>query len=187
MATEDSSTSGMAGRYASALFALATERGAAAQVAADLDQFASLLDESSDLRLLVRSPAISAENQTRALVAVLSRIGTSALTMNFLQLVARKRRLFAISAMVRAYHAKMDAANSVVRAVVTVAEPLRNDHRSVIEDAIRQAAKARSVQISVKVDPSLIGGISVLIGSRMIDGSLRTKLNSLRTRMKEVH
>jgi F-type H+-transporting ATPase subunit delta len=182
-----SSTSGMAGRYASALFSLAEERGAVAPTAADLDAFASLMDESSDLRRLVLSPVFSAGDQTRALAAVLERAGLGGLAANFLQLVASKRRLFAVSDMIRAFHGLMDAKDGVVRAELTIAEPLRDEHLAAIEDAVRQSANARSVRVNVKIDPAIIGGLIVRLGSRMIDGSLRTKLNTLRTRMKEVH
>jgi F-type H+-transporting ATPase subunit delta len=177
----------MAGRYASALFALADERGVITETATELDAFASLLEDSADLRRLVRSPVFSAEAQTRAIAAVLAKTGIGGLAANFFQLIATKRRLFAVSDMIRAYHRLMDARMGVVRAEVTVAEPLRDEHRAAIEGAVRQAANAHSVLVNLKVDPEIIGGLIVRLGSRMVDGSLRTKLNTLRTRMKEVH
>jgi F-type H+-transporting ATPase subunit delta len=176
----------MAGRYASALFGLAEERGSLAETAAELDVFASMLAESADLRRLVRSPVFSTEDQGRALGAVLDAAGIRGLSVNFLRLIAAKRRLFAVSGIIRAFQALLDARNGVQSAEVTVAEPLRDEHRAAIEDAIRQSANARSVHVAVKVDPEILGGLVVRIGSRMVDGSLRTKLNMLRTRMKEV-
>jgi F-type H+-transporting ATPase subunit delta len=186
LAKQASITSGMAGRYASALFALAEEQGALAAVAADLDAFSALLDESADLRRLVRSPAFSAEEQARALAAVLAKAGISGLSSNFVMLVAKKRRLFAIADMIGVFHAMLDQKRGVARAEITIAEPLSAAHMATIKDALRQAAGAQSVEVAVKIDPAIIGGLVVRIGSRMVDGSLRAKLNSLRTRMKEI-
>ena len=179
-------TSGMAGRYASALFALAEEQGSLEGTAADLDTFAALMDESADLRRLVRSPAFSAQEQMRALTAILERAGIGGLAGNFLKLTASKRRLFAVEQMIDAFHALRDDKLGTVQAEVTLAEPLSDEHLATIQTALSEAANARSVRMKVKIDPSLIGGLAVRIGSRMVDASLRTKLATLRTRMKEV-
>jgi F-type H+-transporting ATPase subunit delta len=186
LAKEELITSGMAGRYASALFSLAEEQGALAAVAADLDAFSALLDESADLRRLVRSPAFSAEDQARGLAAVLAKAGITGLPANFLMLVAKKRRLFAIADMIGVFRGLLDRKRGVAHAEITVAEPLSSAHMATIKDALRQTAGAQSVDVAVKIDPAIIGGLVVRIGSRMVDGSLRAKLNSLRTRMKEI-
>ncbi len=186
MAQEDTLVSGMAGRYAQALFALAKESKQTDQVGADLDAFAGLIEGSDDLRRLVRSPAFSAGDQVRALGAILARAGIAGTAANFLKLVATKRRLFAVLDMIRDYRKLNDAERGIARANVTVAEPLKEQHLLALKDALAQVSGGRSVELAVKVDPAIIGGLVVKLGSRMVDGSLRTKLNAIRTRMKEV-
>ena len=177
----------MAGRYAQALFALAEERGAVEGVAADLATFSAMLDESEDLRNFVRSPVFSAEQQAQALDALLGRAGLSGTTTaQFLKLVASKRRLFAVRDMIRDFNILHDHAVGLSRAAVTVAEPLKDEHVEALKAALAEIAGGQRVEVAVKVDPSLIGGMIVQIGSRMVDSSLKTKLNSLRARMKEV-
>jgi len=186
VAKDETIVTGMAGRYASALFALAQEQGATEQVAADLARFSAMITESADLARLVRSPAFSAEEQVKALGAVLTAAGIGGLTAQFLKLVATKRRLFAAPTMIADFGKLLDAARGVSRAEVTVAEPLSPANLEALRLALREAAGSSSVEMNVKVDPAIIGGLIVKLGSRMVDGSLRTKLNSIRTRMKEV-
>jgi F-type H+-transporting ATPase subunit delta len=186
LAQEDNIVTGMPGRYASALFDLAQEQKATDSVAADLKAFDTLVAGSPDLQRLVRSPVFTAEEQTRALGAVLDKAGIKGLAANFLKLVATKRRLFAVREMIRSYSQLLDAAKGVKRAEVTVAEPLGDAHLAALKDALREVSGGQSVELSVKVDPSIIGGLVVRLGSRMVDGSLRTKLNTIRNRMKEV-
>lgn len=176
----------MAGRYAEALFALAQETGTTDQVASDLATFAGFLFSSEDLRRFVKSPVFSAEEQVKALVAILSKAEITGVAANFLKLVASKRRLFAIDDMIRNFNILNDHAKGLARASVTVAEPLREEHVEAMKTALAEIAGGKSVEISVKVDPAIIGGLIVQLGSRMVDNSLKTKLNSLRTRMKEV-
>ena len=186
MAKEETIVSGMAGRYASALHALATEHNATAEVAAALGVFQKLIDESPDLLRLVKSPVFSAEEQTRALTAVLDKAGVSGVAANFIKLVAAKRRLFAISDMIANYRKIDDAHRGVTRATVTVAEPLSDAQAQALRQQLAAVAGARSVDVDVKIDPAIIGGLVVKVGSRMVDSSLKTKLNAIRTRMKEV-
>ncbi len=186
LAQEDNTVTGMPGRYASALFDLAQEQKATDSVAADLKTFDALVAGSPDLQRLVRSPVFTAEEQTRALGAVLDRAGIKGLAANFLKLVAAKRRLFAVRDMINGYGQLLDAAKGVKRAEVTVAEPLGDAHLAALKDALREVSGGQSVELSVKIDPSIIGGLVVRLGSRMVDGSLRTKLNTIRNRMKEV-
>ncbi len=186
MAQAETIVSGMAGRYALALFAIAQEQNALDSVLADMKAFDALVAGNADLQRLVRSPAFSAQEQTRALGAVLDKMGVSGTAANFLKLVASKRRLFAVRDMIRNFEALVDNVNGVSRAEVTVAEPLGDAHLNALKDAIRDVSGGRSVQVAVKIDPSIIGGLIVKLGSRMVDGSLKTKLNSIRTRMKEV-
>ena len=175
----------MAGRYAQALFDLARESNAVDRVGADLSTFRQLIDESDDFRRFLRSPAIAADEQVRALDAILKRAGIAGTAENFLKLVAAKRRLFAVEDMIRDFHALSDAEKGVARAEVTVAEPLKDAHVLALKDALASVACTNDVNVSITVDPTLIGGMVVKLGSRMIDSSLRTKLNLIRTRMKE--
>jgi F-type H+-transporting ATPase subunit delta len=186
VAKDETIVTGMAGRYASALFALAQEQGATEQVAADLARFNAMIIESADLARLVRSPAFSAEEQVKALAAVLAAAGICGLTAQFLKLVATKRRLFAAPTMIADFDKLLDATRGVSRAEVTVAEPLSPANLEALRVALREAVGSSSVEMNVKVNPAIIGGLIVKLGSRMVDGSLKTKLNSIRTRMKEV-
>jgi F-type H+-transporting ATPase subunit delta len=184
VAGADPITSGMAGRYATALFELALEQKAVDAVRSDLDRFDTLLAESEDLRRLVRSPVFGADEQAKALAAVLKQAGIGGLAANFLLLVTRNRRLFAVRNMIRAYRALVARHKGEVTAQVTVAETLSDAHLAALKDALKSVTK-QEVQVDVAVDPAIIGGLVVKLGSRMVDSSLRTKLNAIRFAMKE--
>jgi len=186
LAQQETLVSGMSGRYAQALFALAQETHTTDAVAADLATFANLIAESEDLRNFVRSPVFSAEQQVKVLGALLDRAGITGTTAKFLKLVATKRRLFAVADMIRDFNVLYDRARGLSRAAVTVAEPLKDEHIAALKSALVSIAGSDSVEVDVKVDPSIIGGLIVQLGSRMVDSSLKTKLNSIRARMKEV-
>jgi len=177
--------SGMAGRYATALFELALEANAIDSVLADLRKFEALLDESADLARLVRSPVFTADVQSKALAAVLDKAEIAGLAAQFLQVVTSNRRLFAVREIIKAYAVLVARHKGEVTAHVTVAEPLSDRHRDEIRNSLN-AVTGKDVKIDVKVDPSLIGGLVVKLGSRMIDSSLRSKLNALKHAMKEV-
>ena len=175
----------MAGRYATALFELALDNKAVDAVKADLDRFDALVGESADLARLVRSPVFGADEQARALTAVLDKAAIGGLTAQFLKLVVAKRRLFAVREMIRGYRAMVARHHGEVTAQVTVAETLSEAHRAAITDALKSVT-GKDVGLDVKVDPAIIGGLVVKLGSRMVDSSLRTKLNSIKHAMKEV-
>ncbi|MBO0719038.1 MAG: F0F1 ATP synthase subunit delta [Rhizobiales bacterium] len=184
MAAETPVLSGMAGRYATALLELALEADAIEPVKAELDRFDALVAESADLTRLVRSPVFPAEEQLQALSAVLERVGIHGLAANFLKLAAANRRLFAVRDMIKAYRALVAQHKGEATAAVTVAEPLKDQH----VDALRAALKSvtgKDVDLEVKVDPAILGGLVVKLGSRMVDSSLRTKLNGIKHAMKE--
>ncbi len=185
MAGEEPIISGMAGRYATALFELALDNKAVDAVKADLETFDRLIAENPDLARLVRSPVFSAEQQAGALSAVLEKTGIGGLTAQFLKVVTSNRRLFAVRDMVRAYGAMVARHHGEVTAQVTVAEPLSEPHRAAIKETL-DAVTGKDVGLDVKVDPAIIGGLVVKLGSRMVDSSLRTKLNSIKHAMKEV-
>ncbi|HEY0292174.1 MAG TPA: F0F1 ATP synthase subunit delta [Hansschlegelia sp.] len=175
----------MAGRYAAALFDLAKEAGAIDAVAADLDTLSSLLAESDDLRRLTLSPVFSAEDQSKAIIAVLDRAGIGGLTAKFVKLVAQNRRLFAIEPMIKGFRALAAAERGAATAEVIVAEALTDSRRAALAKAL-QDVTGKTVDVDVKVDPKILGGIIVRLGSRMVDASLKTKLNSIKLAMKEV-
>jgi F-type H+-transporting ATPase subunit delta len=185
LADESEHVSGVAGRYASALYSLADEQKQTAEVAAALGSIQAMISESADLQRLVRSPVFSSADQTKALDALMSKAGITGISANFVKLVAAKRRLFALSDMIRGYNKLYDAARGLTRAEVTSAAPLSDDQVAALKDQLRGAA-GKDVELAVKVDPAIIGGLIVKLGSRMVDGSLRTKLNAIRTAMKEV-
>lgn len=177
--------SGMANRYAAALFDLARESGAVDEVGTALDRFGALIKESPDLARLIRSPVIAAEDQERAIAALLDRAAIGGLAGNFIRLVTAKRRLFALADMIRAYRQLAAEARGVVRAQVRLAEEPSPRVMDEIRSALQEMAGAE-IDLDVRIDPALIGGLVVQVGSRQIDASLRTKLNAIRTQLKEV-
>jgi F-type H+-transporting ATPase subunit delta len=177
--------SGVAERYANALFELALEAKSVPAVEKDLDQVAALIAESADFARLVRSPVFSSEEQGRAVTAVLDKAGIGGLVANLVKVTAANRRLFAVPDMITAFKRIAAKNRGEVAAEVTSAEPLNAGHVAALKDALK-ASLGKDVTLDARVDPSLIGGLIVKVGSRMIDGSLRTKLNSLKLAMKEV-
>jgi F-type H+-transporting ATPase subunit delta len=185
VATDDPMMASMAGRYAAALFELAKDQRQLPEVERDVVAFQAMLDESGDLCRLVRSPVISAEEQSKALSALLARAGIAGLTGNFLQLIARNRRLFAVADMIKSFRALIARERGEVSAEVATAHPLTQEQLQALSDTLRTQV-GKNVQINTRVDPALLGGLIVKIGSRMIDSSLRTKLDSLKVAMKGI-
>ena len=183
VATTDQTVSGVQGRYANALFQLASEQKSVDEVGAGLAAVQAALDASPELKQIVASPVYSAENQIAAVEAVCAKLGVSGITLNFLKLVARNRRLSAISAIIATYAALRATARGEVQAEVASAEPLPDKHLKDIKAALK-ASIGREVTLSTRVDPSLLGGLIVKVGSRMVDNSLKTKLSNLKIAMK---
>jgi len=184
LAGEQPIVSGMAGRYATALFELARETNSIDAVKADLERFDAMVGESADLNRLVRSPVFSAAEQLQALSAVLDRAGIGGLAAKFLKLVTMNRRLFAARDIVRGYRELVALHKGEATAEITVAEQLKDDHVAALKSAL-QAVSGKDVDLNIKIDPAIIGGLVVKLGSRMVDTSLRTKLNAIRHAMKE--
>ncbi len=174
---------GLAGRYAAALFDLAGEQKAVDAVSADLAAFRKAMEANSDLSRLVKSPVFSRDAQARALKAVLEKQGAGKLTVQFLLLLAAKRRLFALSGIIRAYESLVARARGETEAEVTSARPLADAELGELKAALK-ARLGREPRLAAKVDPALLGGLVVKVGSRMIDSSLRTKLNGMAAAMK---
>ena len=174
----------MAGRYATALFELALEEKKLDAVKADLDRFDALITESPDLERLVRSPVFSAEEQSKALAAILKKAGISGIAAKFLNVIASNRRLFAVRDMIKNFRKLLAQHMGVVTAEVTAAEKLSDTQLGALKGALKSVT-GKDVDLNVRVDPAIIGGLVVKLGSRMVDSSLRTKHNSIKYAMKE--
>jgi F-type H+-transporting ATPase subunit delta len=185
LAAESTGVSGLAERYAAALFELADERHALDEVAANLRELRAMLAGSGDLMRMVRSPVLSRGEQGKAIEALAQQASLSKLTGDFLAIVARNRRLFAVPTMIEAYLAKLAERRGEVTAEVTAAQALSEAQQNSLIDQLRRVVGSR-VAIDVKVDPSLLGGMIVKIGSRMVDGSLKGQLQRLQLSMKGI-
>jgi len=185
VAGTDPIISGMAGRYANALFELALDNKATDSIEGDLDRFDALVAGNPDLNRLVRSPVFDADEQLRALVAILDKAGIKGLAANFLRVVTTNRRLFAVRDMIRAYRALVARHKGEVTAQVTVAEPLSDKNLDALKGALKSVTGGKDIDFDVKIEPAIIGGLIVKVGSRMVDSSLRTKLNAIKIAMKE--
>jgi F-type H+-transporting ATPase subunit delta len=184
VAAEDPSVSGVSGRYATALFELARDTRSIDVVKADLDRFSAMLVDSPELNRLVRSPVFAAEVQAKALAAVLDKAEISGISANFLKVLTANRRLFAVQDVIRAFRALVAKFKGEATADVTVAETLSDKNLDALKTALKSVT-GKDVALNVNVDPSIIGGLVVKLGSRMVDSSLRTKLNSIKHAMKE--
>lgn len=185
MAGKDPIISGMAGRYANALFALALDDNAVDAVKQDLEQFDTLVAGSTDLNRLVRSPVFGADEQLKALSAILAKAGITGLAANFLRVITSNRRLFAVRDMIRAYRVLVARHKGEVSAQITVAEQLSDKNLDALKSALKSVTGGKEIDLDVKVEPAIIGGLIVKVGSRMVDSSLRTKLNAIKFAMKE--
>ena len=174
---------GLAGRYANALFELAQEQKAVDAVSADLASLRKALETSPDLTRLVRSPVFGAADQARALKAVLEKMGTGELATKFVLLLAAKRRLFVLLQAITAYEHQVAKSRGETEAQVTSARALSTSEITELKAALK-AKLGKEPRLHAKTDPSLLGGLVVKVGSRMIDSSLRTKLDGLRAAMK---
>ena len=183
MGRELAHETGLAGRYAAALFDLAGEQKAVDAISADLAAFRKAMDTNPDLARVVKSPVFSREDQGKALKAVLAKQGAGKLTIQFLLLLAAKRRLFALTGIIQAYESLVAKSRGETEAEVTSARPLADAELAELKTALK-ARLGREPRLAAKVDPTLLGGLVVKVGSRMIDSSLRTKLDGLAAAMK---
>ena len=183
MAAETSLTSALAGRFATALFALAHERKALDAVADDLGRVAAMIEESREFRRLIRSPVLGRAAQGRAADAVLEAAGIGELARKLVGLLAEKRRLFALSDIIRAYRAKLSRHRGEVSAVATAAHALTAGQVEALKKSLARTV-GQDVALTTEVDEALLGGLVVRVGSRMFDSSLSTRLANLKTAMK---
>jgi F-type H+-transporting ATPase subunit delta len=173
----------LAGRYASALFDLASEAGTVTAVESDLDSLEAGLRESGELRALIKNPEISREQIGKVMNGLGQKIGLSDLTKRFLGVLAENRRIAELPAMIRAFHMIAAAQRGEVTAEVASAHALTDEQIATLETRLR-AREGRTVKLKTRVDPALLGGLVVTVGSKRIDGSIRTRLNSLAQAMK---
>ncbi len=185
MANSGSQVSGVAERYANSLFELALESKSVEKIEKDLARFEALLDGSTDLQRLIRSPVFSADDQLKAISKISDKANITGIVGNFLRVVARNRRLFAVPAMIRNFRARAAQNRGEVAADVISAHDMTAEQIKTLGAALKGVA-GKDVAMNITVDPSLLGGMIVKIGSRQIDTSLKTKLNSLRLALKEV-
>jgi len=185
LAGEDTSLSGLAGRYALALLDLADSKKELDTVAGDLRGLQQILADSEDLRRLVDSPLYSREQQSKAIEAILKKAEVNDMTRRFVLVVTENRRLFVLSQMIDVYLAELARRRGEVTAKVTSAQDLSESQQQALTEALKKSMGSK-VQIDLTVDPALIGGMIVKVGSRMIDSSLRNKLQRLQLAMKGV-
>jgi F-type H+-transporting ATPase subunit delta len=183
LASKAKSVTLLAERYAAALFDLAEERRSLDEVAGDLRQLRTMLAESPDLIRLIRSPILPRAVQGQAVAALAETARLSRLVRDFLAVVARNRRLFAVPAMIEAYLADLAARRGEITAEVTAAQPLSEAQLAALGDELRRSA-GRRVIVDVRVDSGLLGGMIVKLGSRLVDASLKSRLQRLQSAMK---
>jgi F-type H+-transporting ATPase subunit delta len=185
LASEATGLSGLAGRYATALFDLANQEKALDAVAGDLRALGAMIDGSADLKRLIRSPVLSRDAQAAAMAALLARAEFATMTRNFVGLVARNRRLFALPGMIAGYLQLLAQRRGEIRAEVTAAQEMSAAQVTAINDQLKRAVGSK-VAVEIRVDPAIIGGLVVKVGSRMVDGSLRSKLHRLQLAMRGI-
>ncbi|HET6538595.1 MAG TPA: F0F1 ATP synthase subunit delta [Sphingopyxis sp.] len=180
---QGSITAGLAGRYASALFNLAQESNEIDQVQNSLSLLTKALNESTDLKALVSSPVVSRQQAGEAIAAVAQSLGLDSITTKFLGVLAENRRLADLEAMIGAFRAIVAGHRGEITAAVTSAHPLSADQLADLAANLKNRV-GRDVQIATTVDPAILGGLVVQLGSQLIDGSIRTRLNSFAQAMK---
>ena len=180
---DEAHISGIAGRYATAIFDLAQEQNAVETVERDFAALKKAVTESRDLDSLVHAPIFTREEQKKGMDAILRRMEASPLTTRFVLLLASKRRLFALTDIIRAFNALVSKQRGEVDAEVTSARPLNDAEVEELKKVLKSKL-GRDARLEAKVDPNLLGGLVVKVGSRMIDSSLRTKLDGIRAAMR---
>ncbi|TCO71715.1 F0F1 ATP synthase subunit delta [Rhodovulum euryhalinum] len=185
MSEPASISSGIAARYATALFEIAKEANAVAALEADVEIIDAVLTDSADFRALIASPIYTREAQSNAIATLAPKMGIGAMTANTMRLMASKRRLFALPQLVARLRALIAEHKGEISADVVSARPLSDAQKAKLAAALKANA-GKDVKINATVDERLIGGLVVKLGSKMIDSSIRTRLSALQNTMKEV-
>jgi F-type H+-transporting ATPase subunit delta len=186
VATETTGLTGLAERYAVALYDLAESAGKLDEVARDLRDLKRMIDESDDLRRLIRSAQVSRAAQGKALAALLKQAGASDLVQRFVGVISENRRLFALPQIIAAYLDRLAGKRGEITAHVTTATALDERQLGAVTEALKKALGTQKIVLDQKVDAGLIGGLVVRIGSKLVDNSLKTKLTRLERAMKGV-
>jgi F-type H+-transporting ATPase subunit delta len=179
----ESQASNVGERYAQALFELAEQNNALAVVEADLAGLKAARDDSAELRRFLVSPTFNAEQKGKALLAIADAGKVSALTRKFIGLLAVNNRAAALPAVIAAFQRLSAAKRGVVAAEVVTAAPLSAAQKKGVSSALRQAL-GKDPEITTRVDPAILGGLKVRVGSRLFDASLKSKLDSLKFALK---
>lgn len=185
MASEAKGVTGLAERYGAALFDLADERKELDAVAGDLQAMRAMLRDSADFRRLIRSPVLSREEQGKAIAALAEKATLSPLARNFLGLLAQNRRLFVLPEIIASFLQQLAERRGEVTASVVAAQELSPAQRAAVDEQLRKAV-GRKVAVDLQIDASLLGGLIIKVGSRMVDASLKSKLHRLQLAMKGV-
>jgi F-type H+-transporting ATPase subunit delta len=183
--SQNTAATGLQGRYATALFELAQSADALDAVKSDLELLDQAIVESDDLRNVLRSPVISRDVQAKAMAALLDKLGVSELTKKTVGVLCQKRRLFVLPDVISSYLSMLSAHNGEVTAQVTSAAELKKEQIEAVTGALKEVVGA-TVKVDLKIDPAVLGGLIVKVGSRVFDASLRTKLQKLELAMKGV-
>jgi F-type H+-transporting ATPase subunit delta len=181
-----SGATGLAGRYAGALYALATDSAKVDAIHSELGRLSDLINESQDLRTLLESPVFSREEQRCAITTIMEKAGADALILKFLGTLAANGRLSALPRVIQAFQQEHAKRRGQVNAEVISAVVLDDSRKAVVERVVARLAGSDKLSLSMRVDSSLIGGLVVRIGSRMVDTSIKTKLSRLEAAMKGV-
>ena len=183
MSAEASVLSGIAGRYATALFEFARDRDALDEVAAEFVDLGKMIESSDDLGHLLSSPVIAVNDQGRGMAALIKNAGGSEIIQNFVGVVGQNRRLFALKDIINAFQTLVAEHRGEIVAEITSAQKLNDDQLAKIKSELIDAMKT-DVQIETSINESILGGLIVKIGSQMVDSSLRTKIQNLRLTMR---
>ena len=178
-------STGIAQRYATAVFELAKEEGSLSALEGDVDALDAALTDSADFRALIASPIYGRDAQGKAMQAIAQKAGLGAVVTNTLALLAAKRRLFVLPQLVSQLRARIAEEKGEITAEVTAAQALSADQEAKLAETLK-ARVGKDVKINMAVDESLIGGLVVKVGSRMIDTSIKSRLRALQNSMKEV-
>ena len=185
MSADGLGVSDVAARYASALYDLADEKSAIDAVAGDLSTLQKMIDDSDDFRRFIKSPVLSRTDQSKGIAAIADKAQLSPLTLKFLGLIAGNRRLFALPGMIIGFRGILAERRGQATAQVTSAAPLNDGQIAALVAELKKSI-GRNVDVVAKVDPSILGGLIVKVGSRMVDSSLKSKLQRLKLAMKGV-
>ena len=183
MATDSNIVNVIAERYALAVYELADEGRILDNIAQDLTKLQSLLDESEDLKILISSPLIDTDKKKLAIEKIMQKAEANSLTQRFIAVIAQNNRLFILPATIEAFLAELAGRRGEIIAEVTSAKELNESQMDSVTNVLR-GALGNKVTVDAKIDSSLIGGLIVRVGSRMIDASLKTKLQRLQLAMK---